>query len=121
MRKFLFIFFLFLAVSCADKGDGPAGDGASDPLSQWVIPESVHAGGEGVVQWNGFAEGDRIYLVSASGTDYELTVKAVTGSGLIFIVSPSVPSGKYMLVLDNGKRVFLEGDYSVLMQLQDGE
>lgn len=116
MRKLVFIFILFLAVSCVDKGEDPAGNGASDPLSQWVIPESVHAGGEGIVQWSGFAEGDRIYLVSASGTDYELTVKAVTGSGLICIVSPSVPSGKYMLVLDNGKRVDL-GEVDVLPQV----
>ena len=103
MKKLLLIAMVcMLSLAACGEKEGPGGEGPDGPevsLSDCVVPASVHAGGEGTVQWNGFKQADRLSLASSSGTEYELTVKTVTSSGLVFKVSYEVPDGTYKLVL----------------------
>ena len=103
MKKLLLIAMVcMLSLAACGEKEGPGGEGPDGPdvsLSDCVVPASVHAGGEGTVQWNGFKQTDRLSLASSSGTEYELTVKTVTSSGLVFKVSYEVPDGTYKLML----------------------
>lgn len=91
--------FVAIASFLACTGEaGPAGS-AENPLSECLCPGIVRAAGEGIIQWNGFSEGDALALVADDGTEYPLEVKIVTASGLIFTVPSDVPAGEYMLVL----------------------
>ena len=67
--------------------------------SEIICPATVRAGEEGVIQWDGFKDGDTLCLSSKDGEDIQLEIKAVTSSGLTFYVPVTVPAGKYMLVL----------------------
>lgn len=97
MRKILTLLFLALvAIACNDK-DGLSGPGAENPLSECVLPASALAGGEVLVQWNGFQEEPAISMVSEDGTSYEVEVTVVTASGLVFLVPSSLTPGTYMV------------------------
>lgn len=97
MRKILILLLLvFAAAACNDK-DGLSGPGAENPLSECVLPASAHAGGEVLVQWNGFPEDPAITMVSEDGTAYEAEVTVVTASGLVFLAPSSLASGTYMV------------------------
>lgn len=97
MRKILTLLFLALvAIACNDK-DGLSGPGAENPLSECVLPASALAGGEVLVQWNGFPEDPVISMVSEDGTSYEVEVTVVTASGLVFLVPSSLTPGTYMV------------------------
>lgn len=97
MRKILTLLLLvFLAVACNDK-DGLSGPQAENPLSECVLPASALAGGEVLVQWNGFPEEPAISMVSEDGTSYEVEVTVVTASGLVFLVPSSLTPGTYMV------------------------
>lgn len=97
MRKILTLLLLvFLAVACNDK-DGLSGPQAENPLSECVLPASALAGGEVLVQWNGFPEDPAISMVSQDGTSYEVEVTVVTASGLVFLVPSSLTPGTYMV------------------------
>ena len=113
MKRFvLLLMFLSLALGCQEK-QGPLGSGSGNPLDECVIPEIVNAGGEGIIQWNGFTEEDDLVLSGSDGTEYDLSVSTVTGSGLIFKVPSDVPAGTYMLILVQGVRSEL-GEVKVL-------
>lgn len=84
--------------SCADVGDA-SGNGTGSTLHEYVLPESVYAGGDGIIQWNGFAEDVELYLMSEDGTRYDVGIETVTASGLIFTVPAAVPSGLYGLFM----------------------
>ena len=97
MRKILTLLLLtFFAVACNDK-DGLSGPGAENPLSECVLPASALAGGEVLVQWNGFTEDPAISMVSQDGTSYEVEVTVVTASGLVFLVPSSLTPGTYLV------------------------
>lgn len=88
---------MFVA-SCSDEG-GLSGSGALNPLSECVLQESVVAGGEAVVQWNGFTEESDILLVGTDGKEHAAAVQVVTASGLVFDVPKDLPAGTYAVVL----------------------
>ena len=102
---------VFLWVGCVEKEGASAS--VDNPLSECVIPQSVHAGGEGVIQWNGFNADDVLCLVSSDGSTHTLVVETVTPSGLIFRVPALVPAGTYLMVLERAVRKEL-GDIEVL-------
>ena len=90
----------FVAVSCTtvNPEPGPVQDG-QDPLADCTFPKSVKAGGEVVMQWNGFDENAQIVLVAADSQEYPMQVKVVTDYGLTFKVPAKTPAGTYMVVL----------------------
>ena len=78
--------------------------GAGNPLSEWTLPLSVTAGGEGAVQWNGFEPEAALHLEGSEGAVYQLEIIVVTASGVSFKVPSEVPAGRYMLVLEQNGR-----------------
>ena len=71
MKKLLIIICGFLvAVSC-NSLEGPEGTGAQNPLNECVLPSVVQAGEEALIQWNGFTQSDRIYLIDENGQKTE--------------------------------------------------
>ena len=107
MKRLLIILAgILLAVSCNETGEGQ-GPGTDNPLSECVIPASVQAGEEALVQWNGFTQDSRILLVSEDGREYEMPVKVFTASGVMFVVPADVPAGIYKLVVERGGRLEL--------------
>ena len=104
MKKlFIIICGFVLAVSCNNL-EGPEGPGAQNPLNECVLPSIVQAGEEALVQWNGFSQTDRIYLVSESGQEIEVTIKVFTDSGIMFVIPANLPAGSYVLVVENNGR-----------------
>lgn len=97
MRKILTLLLLaFVAAACNDK-DGLSGPQAENPLSECVLPASVQAGGEVLVQWTGFPEDPVISIVGEDGTSYEVEVTVFTASGIVFLVPSSMAPGTYMV------------------------
>ena len=78
--------------------------GAGNPLSEWTLPLSVTAGGEGAVQWNGFEPEAALHLEGSEGAVYPLEIIVVTASGVSFKVPSEVSAGRYMLVLEQNGR-----------------
>lgn len=87
---------IILAVSCNDD-DRLSGTGAGSTLSECVLPESVVAGEDVLVQWDGFPDNPVITMVSEDGTSYEVEVAVVTSSGIVFLVPSSLTPGTYMV------------------------
>ena len=113
MKRILVILVgLLLAVSCRDVGD-LNGTGGQNYLSECVLPSSVQAGEEALVQWNGFNKEAKIWLVSEDGQEYEVQIKVLTDSGIMFVVPAGLPAGTYSLVLDQDGRKRL-GTFEVL-------
>lgn len=107
------ILCMLLSVSCNEK-EGLSGPSEDNPLSEWVIPSQARAGGEAVIQWNGFNENARIFL--AGNMEYEAEVSVVTASGLVFVVPVYVSSGDYSVILDQDGRTDMG-----LMEVLDAE
>ena len=105
-RILLFVVCLLTVFSCEDGGNG-TGVSVENPLSEIVLPETVCAGGEVIVQWNGFPEDAVIVLLSADGSEYETILRVVTASGLSFIVPASVPAGIYTVMLAGDRNLEL--------------
>ena len=104
MKKFKIILFaLWAAVSCNGLDD-MRGSGGQNPLDTCVLPSAVQAGEEALVQWNGFTKDAKIWLVSEDGQEYEIVIKVMTDSGIMFVVPVGLPAGAYKLVLDQGGR-----------------
>lgn len=97
MRKILTLLILALSAAACNDKDGLSGPHAENPLSECVLPASVMAGGEVLVQWNGFPEDPAISMVGEDGTVYEAEVTVVTASGLVFLVPSSLTPGAYMV------------------------
>lgn len=113
MKRILVILIgLLLAVSCRDVGD-LNGTGGQNYLSECVLPSSVQAGEDALVQWNGFNKEAKIWLVSEDGQEYEVQIKVLTDSGIMFVVPAGLPAGTYSLVLDQDGRKRL-GTFEVL-------
>lgn len=95
---FLLLSFVLLA-SCEDRNRA-SGDSADNPLSECVLPQSVKAGGEVLIQWNGFPEDPDISLLAQDGTRFEVEVSVVTASGIMFRLPSSMTPGIYMVMLE---------------------
>lgn len=87
-----------------NEGGNSNGTGNGGSQSEIICPASVRAGADGVIQWDGFADGDELSAVSKEGDEYALEVDYVTSSGMGFTVPVDVPAGKYMLVLIRAER-----------------
>ena len=105
ITKLLFAMSLaFAAVSCDPDNQEPLpppvpGTDDKDPVVNCVLPESVKAGGEVQVQWDGFKENAEILLVAEDSKEYPMQVKVVTAYGLTFKVPAKTPAGLYQVVL----------------------
>lgn len=104
MKHFITILFCLLAaVSCNSLEDGHD-QNSQNPLNECVIPALLQAGEEALIQWNGFTDAARIFLVSADGQEVEIPIKVLTDSGIMFVVPSGLPAGTYTLVLDQDGR-----------------
>lgn len=114
MKRISLIFIcIALLASCVEK-NGTAGEGTGSTLHEWVLSESVYAGGEGVIQWNGFMEDASLALVSGTSQKYDLKIGALTASGVIFYVPSSVPAGVYSVQLTQEGKTQELGSITVL-------
>ena len=113
MKKLLIILVALLAAVSCNGLDDMRGSGGENPLDTCVLPSAVQAGDEALVQWNGFAKDAKIWLVSGDGQEYEVAVKVLTDSGIMFVVPASLPAGVYSLVLDQSGRKVL-GNIDIL-------
>lgn len=102
MRKILLLFVIMSAVVACGGDEGVLGPGSGNPLSECAVPDTVRAGGELILQWNGFEDDAALSLHSESEGDYELEVEVVTSSGLIAVVPVDVPPGEYDVMLVQG-------------------
>lgn len=112
IAKILFAMALaIVAVSCEKPTTTPTPQpdnvDPQDPLENCVIPETVKAGGEALVQWDGFKENAQIVLVDADSKEYPMQVKVVTAYGLTFKVPAKTPAGLYQVVLVQESRITL--------------
>ena len=112
IAKILFAMALaVVAVSCEKPTTTPTPQpdnvDPQDPLENCVIPETVKAGGEALVQWDGFKENAQIVLVEADSKEYPMQVKVVTAYGLTFKVPAKTPAGLYQMVLVQESRITL--------------
>ena len=98
----------FAAVSCDPVTTDPTPEPeVKDPVVNCVIPESVKAGAEAQIQWDGFKQNASLVLVGMDGKEYKMTVKVITAYGLTFKVPVNTPEGLYNLVLVQGERTGL--------------
>ena len=113
MKKLLIILVALWAAFSCNGLDDMNGSGGQNPLDTCVLPSAVQAGDEALVQWNGFTKDAKIWLVSEDGQEYEVAVKVLTDSGIMFVVPDGLPAGVYTLVLDQSGRKVL-GSMDVL-------
>lgn len=100
MRRSVLISFLIFALCSCEQMQEQDGDFIrEDPVSACVLPSVAAAGGEVVMQWNGFLEGDIIFLRSDSGEEYRMEPGVVTASGLIFSIPFTTMPGSYSVIL----------------------
>lgn len=98
MKKLLLLFLCISALVSCGGDEGVLGPDSRNPLSECALPDTVQAGGELVLQWNGFEDAAAIALKS-SAVEYDLEVEVVTSSGLIAMVSREVTPGVYDVML----------------------
>ena len=104
----LAVAFAFVSVSCDPANTDPTPQpGDQDQLVNCVIPESVKAGGEAQIQWDGFKQNASIVLVGQSADEHVMNVKVVTAYGLTFKVPVNTPEGLYDVVLVQDGRTVL--------------
>ena len=104
----LVLAFAVAAVSCVLANPDPSPEPIDkDPFLNCVVPESVKAGGEALIQWDGFKQNASLVLVGMDGKEYKMTVKVITAYGLTFKVPVNTPEGLYNLVLVQGERTGL--------------
>lgn len=99
MRRILILLFFVVAAIACDTKEGSSGPLAENPMSECVLPASVQAGSDALVQWNGFPEDPVIKLVAEDGTEYDVEVSAVTASGVVFLVPAYLAPGSYKVML----------------------
>lgn len=98
MKKLLLLFLCISALVSCGGDEGVLGPDSGNPLSECALPDTVQAGGELVLQWNGFEDAAAIALKS-SPAEYDLEVEVVTSSGLIALVPREVTPGVYDVML----------------------
>ena len=104
----LVLAFAVAAVSWVIANPDPSPEPiGKDPFLNCVVPETVKAGGEAQIQWDGFKQNASLVLVGMDGKEYKMTVKVITAYGLTFKVPVNTPEGLYNLVLVQGERTGL--------------
>ena len=98
MKKLLLLFLCIAALVSCGGDEGVLGPDSGNPLSECALPDTVQAGSELVLQWNGFEDAAAIALKS-SAVEYDLEVEVVTSSGLIALVPREVTPGVYDVML----------------------
>ena len=104
MRKILFLIFCIALFSACNDG-GTTKGGGKNPLADYVLSENATCGEEAVIQWNGIASSAKVFLVGEDNVRYEAQVKAITASGMIFMVPINVAPGNYRVVLVQGQDI----------------
>ena len=116
MKKLLILFLCAVTFVACDK-EGLKTGGGSNPLAEPVLSGAAAPGEEVVVQWNGFGQSAKIFLVDAEGNRYDTEIKVQTSSGLIFVVPSGLMPGEYSVFLEQGKNIgsvqVLESDIPV--------
>lgn len=108
MLKKIHILLLCAVLFAACEGEaGLSGAGTGSTLNECIMPSSVPAGSEVVVQWNGFRDYAELFLVSENDAEYQMDPFVITESGLIFRIPSAMPSGVYELVLEQDGRTVL--------------
>ncbi len=99
-------FFMLWACGKIQEGTDGTGDGGGIS-SECVIPADAQAGTVVIIQWDGFTSDADILLVSSDGKEYDMEVRGVTPSGLMFRIPSNVPAGVFMvrLVQDGAKEL----------------
>lgn len=113
MKKTLIFLFTVLSLAACDVDEHLSGGGAGSTLHECVLPLSVTAGDEVAVQWNGFKDSARLYMVAEDKSEREMEIQVITSSGIIFRVPGDMAPGMYSLVLDQDSRQEL-GNIEVL-------
>ena len=99
--KILRITYLLLVLffaACSEIKDAGRDVFVPDPVTECIVPVETCSGSEVILQWNGFAGSERIFL-RKDGVDYEMQIAVITGSGLIFNVPYDIYPGEYEVVL----------------------
>lgn len=97
---------MMIVISCVDSQMGGLTEIVTDPVSECVVPESVHCGEDVILQWNGFEQSASLLMRSASGEETFVEISVITASGLIFNVPYRMDPGRYDIVLiQNGEYV----------------
>lgn len=100
MMRFLTILCsVMIVLSCVDSQIGGQTEIVKDPVSECVVPESVHCGEDVILQWNGFEQTASILMRSTSGEEIIVEICVMTASGLIFNVPYCLNPGIYEIVL----------------------
>ena len=102
-RILLLIICASLLAACGD--DAVNKGGGKNPLSEYVLSKNATCGEEAVIQWNGISQTAKVFLIGEDDTKYEADVKAVTSSGMIFIVPVNVIPGNYRVLLVQGQEI----------------
>ena len=111
MKKLIYILASLLLLSCAGAGGFDEQEGRN-PLSESVLQSTAEAGGEAVIQWNGFSDDVTVTLVNADGESFAVEVDVVTASGLVFFVPAELPAGVYVV------KVTMSGSTSELGEIE---
>ena len=104
MKRLIIILCGLLSVVSCSHLDDTHGQGGENPLNTCVLPSVVQAGEEALIQWNGFKQTDKIYLVSESGQETEVAIKVFTDSGIMFVIPAGLAEGTYVLILERDTR-----------------
>lgn len=110
MKRFSMILLsVFLLWACGKIQEGTDGTGGGGSISsECIIPADAQAGTVVIIQWDGFASGADLFLVLSDGKEYDMEVRGVTPSGLMFRIPSNVPAGVYMIQLvQNGTKTEL--------------
>lgn len=113
MKNLIYILASLMLLSCVGAGGFDEQDN-TNPLSECVLPESAEAGGEAIIQWDGFSKDVTVSLVSSSGKSYDMTVDVVTASGLVFLIPSDLPAGAYKVKISMGGKAIDLGDIEIL-------
>ena len=112
MKKLIYIFTSLILLSCVGAGGFDEQEG-TDPLAECVLSSTAEAGGEAIIQWNGFSEDVTVSLVSSDGEAYDMVVDVVTASGLVFMIPEDLPAGVYKVKVSMAGKVSELGEMEI--------
>ena len=101
-----------MLLSCVGAGGFDEQDN-TNPLSECVLPSTVEAGGEAIIQWNGFSKDVTVALVASDGKSYDMVVDVVTASGLVFMIPEDIPAGEYKVKISMDGKVTELGEVEI--------
>lgn len=104
--RITYLLLVIFIAACSEIKDDARDVFVPDPVTECVVPSETTSGSEVILQWNGFAADARI-LLRKEGSDYEMKVSVITGSGLIFNVPFDITPGEYEVVLVHGGEIVI--------------